>query len=80
MQAQTQARTALPGAKIFAAAAALLMVSVFAINAMRAAHAAPAFDNNFALPSATTIHSGMDWSQVAATPADTGATVGAYDR
>lgn len=77
---QTQTRTTLSGAKIFAAATALLVASVLVINGSRTANAASAFGSPSALPSATTVHDGTDWSRVAATPVDTGATVGAYDR
>jgi hypothetical protein len=78
---QVQTRTTLSGGKIFAAATALLVASVLVINgAPRTANAASAFGSAAALPSATTVHDGMDWSRVAATPVDAGATVGAYER
>jgi hypothetical protein len=81
MQNQTQTRTALSDGKIFAAATALLVASVLVINGVpRTANAASAFGSASALPSATTVHDGVDWSRVAAAPVDTGATVAAYDR
>ena len=80
MQAQT--RTALSGRKIAAAAAALVAASVLLINGVpRTASAAQAFDAapTYSVAGAT-MHAGVDWTRVAATPVDTGATVGAYDR
>lgn len=77
---QTPTRTTLSGAKIFAVATALLVASVLVINKPRTANAASAFGNPSVQPSATTVHDGTDWSRVAATPVDTGATVGAYNR
>jgi hypothetical protein len=53
---------------------------VILINGMpRTASAASAFEAGLVQATSTgTIHEGVDWSRVAATPVDTGATVGAY--
>jgi hypothetical protein len=77
---QAQARTTLSGRKVFAAASALLAASVILINGMpRTASAASALEAGPVQATSTgTIHEGVDWSRVAATPVDTGATVGAY--
>ncbi len=57
------------------------MASVLVINGVpRTANAASAFGIAAALPSATTVHDGTDWSRVTAAPVDAGATVGAYER
>jgi hypothetical protein len=63
--------------QVYAGAAALLVASLLAAYAPRTANAG-AFD----APSAATptMHEGVDWSRVPATPVDTGATVGAYER
>lgn len=63
--------------QFWAAAAALLAVSVLAAYPPSKANAG-AFDA--AIASAPTMHAGVDWSRVTATPVDTGATVGAYER
>jgi hypothetical protein len=63
--------------QFWAGAAALLAASILAVYPPSTANAG-AFDS--VVPATATMHEGVDWSQVPATPVDTGATVGAYDR
>lgn len=80
MQTQSQvAAPALPKAKVIAAAGAVLIgAALLAHGVPRSANAAASFT---AQPAAEArMHDGVDWSRVAASPVDTGATVGAYDR
>jgi hypothetical protein len=63
--------------QLYAGAAALLVAGLLAAYTPRAANAG-AFDASAV--AAPTMHEGVDWSRVPATPVDTGATVGAYER
>jgi hypothetical protein len=83
MQTQIQSPApALSAGKIVAAAGALLVgAALLAYGMPRTANAASAIE---AQPSFQTagarMHDGVDWSRVPATPVDSGASVGAYDR
>jgi hypothetical protein len=63
--------------QFYAGAAVLLVASLLAAYTPRTANAG-AFDAPAA--ATPTMHEGVDWSRVPATPVDTGATVGAYER
>jgi hypothetical protein len=67
--------------QFYAGATALLIAGILAMNGVpRTAGAAAAFDAASTYSVQATVHDGVDWSRVAVTPVDTGATVGAYDR
>jgi hypothetical protein len=78
---QVESKTpALSKGKLIAAAAALLIGGLLVVNGTsRNANAASAFDASFQAPQAR-MHDGVDWSRVAATPIDTGASIATYER
>ena len=80
MQTHTQTLATGPSTgKVIAAASALLIgAAILAYGVPRSPSAASAFDTP---PTAEArMHDGVDWTRVAAAPADAGATVGAYER
>lgn len=64
--------------QFYAGAAALLVASFLAVYPPSTANAGAI--ESAPVAAATTMHDGVDWSRVAVTPVDTGATVGAYER
>lgn len=82
METQTQsAAPTLSKGKLFTAAALLIGATLLAQALPRTASATSAFEvQPGVLAAGARMHDGVDWSRVPATPVDTGATVGAYER
>jgi hypothetical protein len=73
------AAPALSKGKVITAACALLIGAALLTHGVpRTANAAASF--NAQPEHEARMHDGVDWSRVPATPVDTGASVGAYDR